>query len=143
MRPVLPALIIVCLGTMPGLAQDLTTQDLTTDAAGAANATLTIDPGAIIDKMPQSANVLTGLYATLATLELCGVSVPDPVDAAMSAHRQQMETSLAMDAATGAKAYETVRADVEKTGIDCAEGSAERQQADAVVALYAAETAPQ
>ena len=54
----------------------------------------------------------------------------------MSAHRRQLEGELRLDEASGQKAYDTVKADVEKTGVDCAEGSTDRQQADAVVAIY-------
>jgi hypothetical protein len=132
MRLLSATLMLATLGLSPAFAQ----QDLTTDAAGAANAQVTIDPSAAVSAMPQTANILTGLYATLATVELCDIAVSDTVTTAMDAHRTQMETSLSMDEATSTKAYDTVRADVEKTGVDCAEGSTDRQQAEAVAALY-------
>ena len=140
MRPFLALLLAACLGTVPALAQE---QDLTTDAQGAASAHLTIDPRAHPDATPPAVAMLTGLYATLATVDVCGIAVAAPVDAAMLAHRQQLETGLAMDAATGEKAYAAVHDDVEKAGLDCAEGSSDRQQTDAVIALYAQEAPPQ
>lgn len=102
----------------------------------AATPEITINPSAPIAQLPKSAQLLTGLYATLATLEICAVDVSEPARTGMSAHRRQMETSLSMDEATGVKAYDVVRADVEKTGVDCAEASPDRKQADAVIALY-------
>ncbi|MCW5723128.1 MAG: hypothetical protein KIS86_18505 [Devosia sp.] len=106
-------------------------------AQDTAPATITVNPSATISQLPKAAQLLTGLYATLATLELCAVEVPEPATSGMSAHRRQMETELRMDEKTSTTAYERVRADVEKAGLDCAEGSADRQQADAVVAIYA------
>ena len=106
------------------------------EASPAATPQITVDPKASVGQLPKSAQLLTGLYATLATLELCAVDIPEPARTGMSAHRRQMEASLSMDEATGTKAYEVVRADVEKTGVDCAETSDDRQQAAAVVAIY-------
>lgn len=106
------------------------------DQAPAATSQITVDPAASVAQMPKSAQMLTGLYATLATLELCTVDIPEPARTGMNAHRRQMEASLSMDEATGTKAYEVVRADVEKAGVDCAETSTDRQQADAVIAIY-------
>lgn len=102
-----------------------------------APTTITVDPSATISQMPKSAQLLTGLYATLATLELCAIDIAEPAATGMSAHRRQMEAELRMDEETGTAAYERVRADVEKAGVDCAEGSNDRQQAEAVVSIYA------
>lgn len=98
---------------------------------------ITVDPNAAISQLPKSAQLLTGLYATLATLELCAVEAPEPAATGMNAHRRQMEAELRMDGETATAAYQRVRADVEKAGIDCTDGSSDRQQADAVVAIYA------
>lgn len=106
------------------------------DQSPAAPAEITINPSAPIAQLPKSAQVLTGLYATLATLEICAVDVPEPARTGMSAHRRQMEATLSMDEAMGAKAYDVVRADVEKAGVNCAEASPDRAQADAVIAIY-------
>lgn len=104
--------------------------------AAAPQSNITVDPRAVVDSMPKQGTLLTGLYATEATLEICNVVVTEPALTAMSAHRRQLENDLRLDEASGKTAYETVKADVEKTGVDCAEGSADRKQADAVVAIY-------
>lgn len=124
LRPAIIALLLA-LGLAPVSAQE------------APSTTITVDPGAAISQLPRSAQLLTGLYATLATLEICAVEAPEPAATGMSAHRRQMETELRMDDETATAAYERVRADVERAGVDCAEGSADRQQTDAVVAIYA------
>lgn len=102
---------------------------------------ITVDPRAIVDAMPQQGMLLTGLYATQATIDLCTVTVTEPAATAMSAHRRQLESDLRMDAATADTAYAAIKGDVEKAGVDCAEGSADRAQADAVIALYSGQPA--
>lgn len=97
---------------------------------------ITVDPHAIVDAMPKQGRLLTGLYATQATIEVCGMTVTEPGAAAMSAHRRQLESELRMDEATGEAAYAAVKADVEKAGLDCAEGSTDREQTKAVIAVY-------
>lgn len=97
---------------------------------------ITVDPHAIVDAMPKQGRLLTGLYATQATIEVCGMTVTEPGVTAMNAHRRQLESELRMDEATGQAAYAAVKADVEKTGIDCAEGSSDRQQTEAVISVY-------
>ena len=97
---------------------------------------ITVDPHAIVDAMPKQGRLLTGLYATQATIEVCGITVTEPGTTAMSAHRRQLESELRMDEATGQAAYAAVKADVEKAGIDCAEGSTDREQTQAVIAVY-------
>lgn len=98
--------------------------------------TITVDPNAIVDAMPKQGQLLTGLYATQATIELCNITVTEPGVTAMNAHRRQLETDFHLEGESAVKAYETVKADVEKAGVDCAEGSADRQQTDAVIAVY-------
>jgi len=98
---------------------------------------IVVDPMAIVDSMPRQGRLLTGLYATQATLEICNVTVPEPAATNMAGHRRQLETELHLDAPSAQKAYDTVKADVEKAGVDCAEGSSDRSQADAVIAIYA------
>lgn len=98
--------------------------------------TITVDPNAVVDAMPKQGQLLTGLYATQATIELCDITVTEPGVTAMNAHRRQLETDFHLEGESAVKAYETVKADVEKAGIDCTEGSADRQQTDAVIAVY-------
>lgn len=113
------------------------------DAAPAAKPQITVDPRAIVDSMPQQGTLLTGLYATQATIELCSVQAGEPATTAMNAHRRQLESEMRMDEATSKAAYDAIKADVEKTGVDCAEGSKDREQTAEVIAIYAgAGTAP-
>lgn len=97
---------------------------------------ITVDPRAIVDAMPKQGQLLTGLYATQATIELCNITVAEPGVTAMNAHRRQLESDFHLEGETAVKAYETVKADVEKAGVDCAEGSPDRQQTEAVIAIY-------
>jgi hypothetical protein len=111
------------------------------EAAPAPKPEITVDPRAIVDAMPQQGLLLTGLYATQATIELCSVTASEPATTAMSAHRRQLETEMRMDADTATKAYDAIKADVEKAGLDCAEGSKDRASADQVIAIYAGQGA--
>ena len=104
--------------------------------APATAPTITVDPGAVVDAMPKQGQLLTGLYATQATIELCNITVAEPGVTAMNAHRRQLESDFHLEGESAVKAYETVKADVEKAGIDCAEGSADRQQTEAVIKIY-------
>lgn len=123
------ALSVLALTIAAPLAQEATT-------APAAAPTITVDPGAVVDAMPKQGQLLTGLYATQATIELCNITVTEPGVTAMTAHRRQLESDFHLEGESALKAYETVKADVEKAGVDCAEGSADRQQTDAVIAVY-------
>ena len=107
-------------------------------AAPAAAPEIVIDPAATIDNTPKQANMLTGFYATQAVIELCSVAIEPAIAEGMAADRARLETALSMDAAAVETAYAKVKADVEKTSPDCAEGSADRQGVDAVTAIYAA-----
>ena len=99
---------------------------------------IVIDPAATIENTPKQANMLTGFYATQAVIELCSVAIEPAIAEGMAADRARLETALSMDAAAVETAYAKVKADVEKTSPDCAEGSADRQGVDAVTAIYAA-----
>ena len=100
-----------------------------------------VDPAATIDATPKQANLLTGLYATKAVIEICAVTVPADILTGISTDQQRLETGLGMDPATAEKAYVQVKADVEKTTPDCAEGSPDRASVDAVVAIYTEQAA--
>ena len=97
---------------------------------------ITVDPLANITAMPKQGTLLTGLYATRATIEICAVPLIEPGATAMNAHQRQLETDLRLDETGAANAYAAVKADVEKAGVDCAEGSDDRKQADAVIGIY-------
>ncbi|WP_108396824.1 hypothetical protein [Devosia submarina] len=100
-----------------------------------------VDPAAPIDATPKQANLLTGMYATKAVIEICAISFEEGVINGMNADQKRLETSLLMDAPTAEKAYAQVKADVEKTSPDCTEGSPDRLGVQAVADIYRS-TAP-
>jgi hypothetical protein len=134
-RP-LAALAVLALLTGSAVAQDAAAP------APPAATDIVIDPAASLDTTPKQANMLTGFYATQAVIELCAVPIEPAIAEGMAADRVRLETALSMDAAAAAKAYGLVKADVEKTTPDCAEGSADRLGVDAVTAIYADLAAP-
>lgn len=114
------------------------------DAAPAetpAPADVVVDPAASVDDTPKQANLLTGLYATMAVIEICDIAVEPAVQTVMEADRARLEAMFRMDEATATEAFGRVRADVETTSPDCAEGSADRQGVEAVTAVYAQQAA--
>ena len=121
--------------TLAGLSAPLA-QEVAPAPAPAEAPVISIDPAASIDTSPKQLNLLTGLYATQALIEICAVTVPADVVTKMDRHRLLYETTLGMDTATGTKAYESTKAEVQQTGPDCAEGSTDRKGVDAVVAVY-------
>jgi hypothetical protein len=128
-RP-LAALALFSLCLAPALAQE------------AAPADIVVDPTATFNNSPRQANMLTGFYATQAVIELCALPIAPDIVAGMAVDRTRLETALGLDTASAATAYDKVRADVERTGPDCAEGSADRRSVDAVTAIYAGLSAP-
>lgn len=127
-RP-LAALAVLALISGAAVAQE---------AAPTTAPEIVIDPAASLNTTPKQANMLTGFYATQAVIELCAVSIEPTIAEGMAADRARLETALSMDATAAAAAYAQVKADVEKTQPDCAEGSADRAGVDAVTAIYAA-----
>lgn len=104
----------------------------------AAPADVVVDPTAPIDVTSKQTNLLTGMYATKAVIEICNITFEEGVTKGMDADQKRLETSLAMDAPTAEKAYAVVKSDVEKTEPDCAEGSSDRLGVDAVANIYKA-----
>jgi hypothetical protein len=96
-----------------------------------------IDPGAAINVMPKQANMLTGIYATQAIIDICAITVPEPVATKMGNDRKRFEAGVGLDAAGGAEAYEKIKANVAGTKPDCAEGSTDRTNVQAVLDIYA------
>ena len=127
-RP-LAALAVLALISGASVAQE---------AAPAAAPEIVVDPAATINTTPKQANMLTGFYATQAVIELCSVAIEPAIAEGMAADRARLEASLSMDAAAATAAYAQVKADVEKTTPDCADGSPDRAGIDAVTAIYAA-----
>lgn len=109
-------------------------------AAPAAPADIVVDPAAQVGATPRQADMLTGFYATQAVIEICSVEIEPNVAEGMEADRQRLENALNMDAPTAETAYNKVKADVEKTTPDCAEGSPDRIGVDAVTAIYKAQS---
>lgn len=95
-----------------------------------------VDPSAVIDNTPKQLDLLTGLYATQAVIEICAITVPADVNERMTRDRQRYESLLIMDAETASRAYASTKAEVEKTTPDCAEGSVDRQGVEAVLSAY-------
>ena len=96
-----------------------------------------IDPGAAINVMSKQANMLTGIYATQAVIDICAITVPEPVATKMGNDRKRFETGVGLDASGATEAYEKVKTSVTATTPDCAEGSTDRKNVEAVLALYA------
>jgi hypothetical protein len=96
-----------------------------------------IDPSAPINGMSKQANMLTGIYATQAVIDICAITVPEPVATKMGNDRRRFEKGVGLDAAGATEAYDKVKTSVTATKPDCAEGSADRKNVEAVLALYA------
>ncbi|MET3899456.1 hypothetical protein ABIB57_003411 [Devosia sp. UYZn731] len=96
-----------------------------------------IEPGATINVMSKQANMLTGIYATQAVIDICAITVPEPVATKMGNDRKRFETGVGLDATGATEAYDKIKTSVTATKPDCAEGSADRKNVEAVLALYA------
>jgi hypothetical protein len=102
-----------------------------------APAEIQIDPAAPVNTTPKQANLLTGLYATKAIIEICAITVDENATTRMNNDQNRFETGLGMDEAAATEAYARVKADVERTTPDCAENGTDRQNAQAVISIYA------
>ncbi len=96
-----------------------------------------VDPGAAINVMPKQANMLTGIYATQAIIDICAITVPEPVATKMGVDRKRFEAGIGLDATGGAQAYAKIKTNVATTKPDCAEGSPDRTNVEAVLNIYA------
>lgn len=103
---------------------------------------IVVDPAASLNTTPKQANMLTGFYATLAIIDICAITIEPDIATGMDADRKRLEAALGMDSTMAEQALAQVKADVEKTNPDCAEGSADRQGVAAVTAIYASLPAP-
>lgn len=127
-RP-LATLALFALGLGAAVAQEA--------APAPAAPVISVNPAATVNPAPKQANMLIGFYATQAVIDICALAIEPGIVAGMAADRQRLETSMGMDAAAAADAYARVKADVETTSPDCAEGSTDRASVDAVTAIYA------
>jgi hypothetical protein len=57
----------------------------------------------------------------------------------MGNDRSRFEAGVGLDAASATQAYDKIKANVESTKPDCAEGSTDRKNVEAVLAIYAGE----
>ena len=129
-RP-LAVFAILALGLGAATAQEAT-------PAQPAAPEIVVDPAASLNTSSKQANMLTGFYATQAVIELCAITIEPGIAEGMAADRLRLETALGLDVAKAAEAYGKIKADVETTSPDCAEGSADRAGVEAVTAIYAA-----
>lgn len=125
------ALVAVLLATTTlGFAQEAST---TTPAA----TDIQVNPSATVNAMPKQANMLTGIYATQAVIDICTITVPEQVATRMGNDRSRFETAIGLDASGAVEAYKKIKDSVAATSPDCAEGSADRKNVEAVLSLYA------
>jgi hypothetical protein len=128
-RP-LSILAVLLATTTMGFAQEAST---TTPAA----TDIQVNPSANVNVMPKQADMLTGIYATQAVIDICAITVPEPVAAKMGSDRSRFESLIGLDAAGAVEAYKKIKDSVAATTPDCAEGSADRKNVEAVLTLYA------
>ncbi|HTM79146.1 MAG TPA: hypothetical protein VL133_16150 [Devosia sp.] len=121
---------ILLTATSTGFAQEAaTTTPPATD--------IQVDAGAAVNVMPKQANMLTGIYATQAVIDICAITVPAPVAAKMGNDRSRFESVIGLDATAAAEAYKKIKDNVASTAPDCTEGSPDRKNVEAVLTLYA------
>ena len=97
-----------------------------------------IDPSAAVGGLSKQARMLEGLYFTQAVIDICAVTVPEDVATRMASDRAVFEAGVGLDAAAATDAYEKIKTGVAGTTPDCAEGSQDRANVEAVMSLYAA-----
>ncbi|MDP2780753.1 hypothetical protein [Devosia sp.] len=132
----LAVLSVLALGLNPALAQDAPAPAPAAPAVPAAT-DIVVDPAATLSSAPKQDELLTGFYATMAVIEICALPVPEQIKAGMAGDQKRLEASVGLDEVSAMTAYAKVRADVEATAPDCAEGSPDRASVDAVTAFYA------
>jgi len=140
--PLALAVLLAVVGTTAAFAQAAIPAVPTAPAAPAATAPavapeISINPAAGLATSTDPTQLLTGLYATKAVIELCAIEVPAATATAMTADQIRYERKMGWDPATALQAYGGIKTSVESTSPDCAEGSADRQGVDAVLAVYA------
>ena len=121
------ALALLALSLLPAAAQEATpTQPAAED--------IVVDATAAIPGQSKQADLLTGLYATRAVIEICAVQLDASVTDAMAADEQRLETALRLDAPSGDQAYAAVKADVVLAMLVAGTGSS-REGLNAVAAV--------
>ena len=124
------ALLAVLLATTAAsFAQEAST---TTPAA----TDIQINPSASVNVMPKQADMLTGIYATQAVIDICSITVPEAAATRMGSDRSRFEALIGLDADGATEAYKKIKDNVAATTPDCAEGSADRKNVEAVLSLY-------
>jgi len=120
---------LLLIGTNVAFAQEATT---TTPAP----TDIQIDASANVNGMSKQGNMLTGIYATQAVIDICAITVPEQVATRMGNDRKRFETGVGLDATGATEAYAKIKTSVTATAPDCTEGSADRKNVEAVLALY-------
>jgi hypothetical protein len=126
----LAAFAMVLAVATPGFAQEATT---TTPAP----TDIEVNAAATINAVPKQANMLTGIYATQAVIDICAITVPETVATRMGNDRSRFEAAIGLDATGATEAYQKIKDNVASTKPDCAAGSPDRANVDAVLTLYA------
>ena len=123
-------LAVLLATTATGFAQEAST---TTPPA----TDIQVNPSAVVNAMPKQADMLTGIYATQAVIDLCTITVPETAATRMGSDRKRFEALVGLDADGAVEAYKKIKDSVAATTPDCAEGSADRKNVEAVLSLYA------
>ncbi|KKB85331.1 hypothetical protein VW29_06690 [Devosia limi DSM 17137] len=131
--PLALAVLLALVGTTAAFAQAAAPAAPTVPAAPE----ISIDPAAGLAAATDSTEVLTGLYATRAVIEICAIEVPEATTTAMTADQIRFERKMGWDPATALQAYGGIKASVQSTNPDCTDGSPDRQGVDAVLSVYA------
>lgn len=132
--PLALAVLLAVVGTTAAFAQAAIPA---APAAPVAAPEISINPAAGLAAATDPTQLLTGLYATKAVIELCAIEIPAATQTAMTADQIRFERKMGWDPATALQAYGGIKTSVESTKPDCTEGSADRQGVDAVLSVYA------
>jgi len=139
--PLALAVLLAVVGTTAAFAQAAIpaapAAPVAAPAAPVAAPEISINPAAGLAAATDPTQLLTGLYATKAVIELCAIEIPAATQTAMTADQIRFERKMGWDPATALQAYGGIKTSVESTKPDCTEGSADRQGVDAVLSVYA------
>jgi hypothetical protein len=136
------AVCALALGMVaPLTAQDATVPDFESEldlpsASSSNQAALPGEPVISLNMPANPSDLLTGLLATRALIEVCDVpldiNIASAMDTDQAAFAQRMQ--IAPEAVNAS--YAQIRTATETRGPDCADGSDDRQGIDAVVSVY-------
>lgn len=111
--------------------------ELEAPTANSANpAPLPGEPVVSLNMPANPRDLLTGLYATKALIEVCEVSLTAEVSGAMEADEMRFLSQLGLDPQSAQASYGEILAATQTRNPDCAEGSADRAAVSEVVTVY-------